>query len=963
MENNNEYNVEKNYIEHMQILGYEYVELNNYSDVLANFRKQICRFNSDRLIAAKGTAELSDAEFRRLLSQIENFTVIQAAQHWQSSVVLELDNEKTVYIHFSSPNEKKNVYQIAHQITMCKEHKNRYDVTLLINGLPIVQTELKRPSVDFTEAIHQVNRYRKNSYSGLFNFLQLFIVSNETVTKYFCNQNLYVNGQLNIINASSVFYWLNENNERIIQLDAFADAILNPARLTEILYKYMIIKSDSFQMIVMRPYQIYEVEAGVKRVLEDNSNGYIAACTGSGKTLTSFKMACLLKDSPSIDKVIFLIDRKDLDDQTVSEYNSFENGCVDYTDNTCSLIKQLEPKGRREKKLVITTIQKMAQAVKSNNKKIQKIISLYQRKKVVFIIDECHRSQFGKMNTDIQRHFQNANYIGFTGTPIYEQNRGNCGLTTADIFKPADGLNACLHQYMMKDAIADSNILPFQVEYIRTVFGSGEGIDAERLDDPEYCSAHNIDMDMYYHDETRMRKIMSHIFMHHQAKRQPQGKKGMDLYTALFAVDSIKSALAYYEIAQEINAEMPDENKLNFAVIFTTQDNKDMENQNQAGPEELEACMKVYNKTFGTDFDRNTFDAYRKDISNRLKQNSDKQVDILIVVDMFLTGFDAKPLNTLYLDKNLKWHGLIQAYSRTNRTFRATKRCGNIVTYRNIKKYQDEALALFSGNGDPNVCLKGDYNSYLKDWSKYVSILRHAANTPDTAGKLKGESEKRCFIEAFRNVMRTLKQLDLFTVFTWDDLNPCLTKSEYEAYEGVYKRLRDELREPGGEPSSLVDIDFETELIGTDRVNFDYIMSLLTQLRSVQPESKRTRMLERLLSEYECGDDEISKEQKYLLKKFIKNRLNDLPEGLDEDEMYAAFCVYKKGLAKKEIKEFAEKTGSGEDAICEVLKECKDSGEVLVSACSKITKSIKGTFRQRKEASEFVKVLVRRYAM
>ena len=225
----------------MQALGYEYVELNNYSDVLANFRKQICRFNSARLIAIKGAAEFSDAEFRRLLSQIENFTVIQAAQHWQSSVVLELDNEKTVYIHFSSPDEKQNVYQIAHKITMCKEYKNRYDVTLLINGIPTVQTALKRPSVDFTEAIHQVNRYQKDSYRGLFHFLQLFVVSNETVTKYFCNQNLYVNGQTNIINANSVFYWLNKDNERVIQLDSFADAVLNPARLTEILYKYMII--------------------------------------------------------------------------------------------------------------------------------------------------------------------------------------------------------------------------------------------------------------------------------------------------------------------------------------------------------------------------------------------------------------------------------------------------------------------------------------------------------------------------------------------------------------------------------------------------------------------------------------------------------------------------------------------------------------------------------------------------
>lgn len=346
----NEYKVEIDYIEHMQMFGWKFVELKNYEDVKANFRKQICKFNADKLIAAKGATELSDAEFRRLLLQVESFDVITAAEHWKNNnaVMLDLDNEKYMYLQLSSPDVKKNVYQISHQIRMEKsaspvvKNNNRYDVTLLINGLPILQTELKRPSVDFTEAVNQVNRYRRDSFDKLFNFLQLFVVSNETATKYFSNQNRNQNGQFNKIQASMVFFWLTKTNERVVRLSEFADAVLTPERLTDILYNYMIIKKEEKQLIVMRPYQIYEVEAAVKRVVEENSNGFITACTGSGKTLTSFKTVQVLRDIPQIKKVIHLLDRIDLDDQTVAEFNSFEAGCVDYTENSKKLLKKLD---------------------------------------------------------------------------------------------------------------------------------------------------------------------------------------------------------------------------------------------------------------------------------------------------------------------------------------------------------------------------------------------------------------------------------------------------------------------------------------------------------------------------------------------------------------------------------------------------------------------------------------------
>lgn len=616
----NEYKVEKEYIEHMQMLGWKFVTLNDYAAVKANFRKQICKFNADKLIVAKGVAELSDAEFRRLLLQVENFDVITAAEHWRNNnaVMIDLDNEKYVYLQLSSPDVKKNIYQISHQIRMEKsaspvvKNNNRYDVTLLINGLPILQTELKRPGVDFTEAVNQVNRYRRDSFGGLFNFLQLFVVSNETVTKYFSNQNRNQNGQFNKIQASMVFFWLTKTNERVVKLSKFADTVLIPERLTDILYNYMIIKKEEKQLIVMRPYQIYEVEAAVKRVVKENSNGFITACTGSGKTLTSFKTAQILRDIPQIKKVIHLLDRIDLDDQTVAEFNGFEAGCVDYTENSNKLLKKLNSDSIDDK-LVITTIQKLNNVLKSDSERAKKIVSKLESANIVFTIDECHRSQAGKMHPLIKQKFKNAKFIGFTGTPIFEENAGNKGQTTADIFEAAPGLNACLHQYMMKDAIADSNVLPFQVEYVRTVFGSRAGLDSTRLDDPDYCSENGLDINKYYHDKTRMRKILTHILKHHRAKRQPQGRLGSDIYTSLFAVESIKDAVDYYNMALEINAGLPEEERLTFATIFSAQDNK--YEDDECGTEALEKCMREYNKTFGTGFNKDTFDAYRKDIS------------------------------------------------------------------------------------------------------------------------------------------------------------------------------------------------------------------------------------------------------------------------------------------------------------------------------------------------------------
>lgn len=427
-------------------------------------------------------------------------------------------------------------------------YKNRYDVTILINGLPLVQIELKRPGVEINEAINQINRYRKFSFTGLFRYLQIFVVSNSVQTKYFCNENEMENGMYNPILKSLVFFWTDENNTRINKLDAFTADFFRKSTLTDMIHKYMVIKSTEPVLMVMRPYQIYAVKAAKKRILEANQNGYVFACTGSGKTLTSFKLAQLLREEPRIDKVIFLIDRKDLDDQTVDEYNSFEKDCVDSSNSTHVLTEQLK---NPKQKLIVTTIQKMANAVKS--KRYEKLMDSFRDKKVVFIIDECHRSQFGRMHADIERHFRNANYIGFTGTPIFEANKGADGRTTADIFNAGllpDGTkrDPCLHRYMIKNAIADGNVLRFSVEYQRTIFAHQInliGIDPEQLDDPIYCKDHNIDIDTLYHDDDRIRKVAENILEHHDRHIHPQGK---DIYTSLFAVDTIKTLGKYYDV-------------------------------------------------------------------------------------------------------------------------------------------------------------------------------------------------------------------------------------------------------------------------------------------------------------------------------------------------------------------------------------------------------------------------------
>ena len=905
-----EYDVENKFIERLESIGYEYVDLKNYDGVLDNFRTQLEKFNARKLKEVKGTAEFSDSEFERVLIYMENNSVYESAKKLRDKYVLTLDDGKTVYLDFFSHDTDRNIYQVSHQITMDPAHKddvcykNRYDVTVLINGLPVVQIELKRPGVEINEAINQINRYRKFSFKGLFRYLQLFVVSNSVQTKYFCNENEMENGMYNPILKSLVFFWTDSKNKRINTLDEFTAEFFRKAAITEMIDKFMVIKSTENILMVMRPYQIFAVKAARKRILEANQNGYVFACTGSGKTLTSFKLAQLLRDEPRIDKVIFLIDRKDLDDQTVDEYNSFEKDCVDNSDSTHVLVKQLQDTDR---KLIVTTIQKMANAVKS--KRYEKLMDAYHEKKVVFIIDECHRSQFGKMHADIEKHFANANYIGFTGTPIFEANKGADGRTTADVFnaglKP-DGTkrDACLHRYMIKDAIADGNVLRFSVEYQRTVFAHNiavKGIDPEQLDDPEYCKRHQIDIDNLYHADERIRKVAEHIFEHHEQHVHPQGQ---DIYTALFAVDSIKTLGQYYDAFKELNAARDEADRYKIAAIFSFGANEDMDGKkDEHSMELLKRCIDDYNDQFGTSYDIDTFDAYRKDITKRMKQKDLPQVDILLVVNMMLTGFDAKPLNTLYLDKNLIWHTLVQAYSRTNRVDKVTKQFGQIVSYRNIKKWQDDALRLFSGDGDPNEYLLENYEYYVQKWINQEPVLKKVVPTVDDAGQLNNEDEIRMFIIAFRTMVGTLATLKTFSKFDWADLAVVMDEDEYEGYKSWYLYYRDQLPDPNSKVPVPVDVDFDIELVRTDRINVVYILNLL---KNVQKQHSTTEQreadLDLILREIERSDNESLRAKKDIMVEFIRTRFYDIPE---EADIMEAFDEFTKDREKAELESFA----------------------------------------------------------
>lgn len=913
-----EYEVENQFIERLEEIGYCFIKLNNYSDFLKNFREQLIKVNSEKLIEAKSVADLSDKEFERIMLRLDNHTIYESAKILREQWILELDCGKTVYLKFLFDDPSKNTYQVTRQVTMDKEHlddvvyKNRFDVTILINGLPLVQVELKRPGVEINEAINQINRYRRFSFKGLFRYIQLFVVSNSVQTKYFANVNeRSADGQIQPILKSLVFYWTKDDNTRINKLIEFTNDFLMKNTLVELLTKYFVIKHSEPVLMVMRPYQIYAVKRAMDRILMANVNGFVFHTTGSGKTLTSFKLASLLRDDKRIDKVFFLIDRKDLDDQTVDEYNSFELDCVDNTDDTKSLVDALNDS---TKTLIVSTIQKMASALRIE--RYANILDKYANKKIVFIIDECHRSQFGKMHTSIERHFKKANYIGFTGTPIFKENKSQDGRTTADIFSGGK-LDSCIHKYMIKEAIADGNVLRFSVEYMRSIniknagLLNSKGINVELIDDPEYCRKNKIDLEPIYHDEKRIHNIADDILCHLEQHTRPTGA---DKYTAIFATDYIPILMKYYRYMKENNP-----NGYKIAAIFTYQANEDLDDgADEYSGELLKECISDYNQEFGTAFDISTFDAYRKDITKRMKQKELPQIDILLVVNMFLTGFDSRATNTLILDKNLIWHSLVQAYSRTNRVSKITKQFGQIITYRNIKKAQDDALKLYSGDGNPNNYLLENYEYYCSEYRKWSEEVRIIAPTPDDAGYIQSENDKRLFVLSFRKLASTLSTLKTFSKFDWNDLALFINEEEFMGYKSWYLTFYDEIKNENngnGNGSILVDVDFEIELVRTDKINVVYILNLLKEINR-KDKSEMDKSIDLILREIERSDNEKLRYKKEIMVNFIKSRFFAIKP---EDDIISAYEEYEKESMKIDIDNFSALHDIDSNIITEII--------------------------------------------
>ncbi|OFP27818.1 type I restriction endonuclease subunit R [Staphylococcus sp. HMSC068H08] len=923
-----EYALENEVLQQLESLGYERVNIHNVEQLHDNFRNIINERHKDKL----NGKPLTDREFERLMTGINGKSVFDSAMQLRDSYVLKRDDDTDLYLNFMNLKQWcQNKFQVTNQISVKDKYKSRYDVTILINGLPLVQIELKRSGVAITEAFNQIERYRRQNYTGLFRYIQLFVVSNKMETRYYANSDREIfKGQ--------IFYWSNEQNERINYLKDFIEDFLEPCHIAKMISRYMVVNETDKILMALRPYQVYAVEAILNRALETNNNGYIWHTTGSGKTLTSFKASQLLSQEENIKKVIFLVDRKDLDNQTLAEFNKFQEDSVDFTDNTRKLLRQLADPTLP---LIVTTIQKMANAVKSNHS----VMESYKQDKVIFIIDECHRTQFGDMHRLIKQHFENAQYFGFTGTPRFEENKSQDGRATADIF------DTCLHHYLIKDAIRDHNVLGFSVEYNQT-FNSHDDLNEE------YVSKINTS-EIWMADE-RIEAVCRHLISNYH-KKTDNGN-----YTSMFAVQSIPMAIKYYDTFQRLKTEGVHD--LNVATIFTYQANEDaQEDDNHVHSRAvLDRIMNDYNQTFKTNYNTDNFEGYFSDVSKRMKEVvRDDKIDILIVVNMFLTGFDSKKLNTLYVDKNLKHHDLIQAYSRTNRVEKERKPYGNIVCYRDLKKQTDEAIEIFSQTDNTDTVLSLSYKEYLENFKDILQDVFQLAPTPLDVDKLEVEDLKKEFVISFRDLSNTLIKLKTFDEFQFTKNELGIAEQTYEDYKGKYLNIYEEVirgKKIDNEEavSVLDDIDFQVELMRNDLINVKYIMDLIGQinLSDTKARDEKRHQIHKLLDK---ADDQQLRLKADLIRRFLDKVVPSLKEDSDINEAYYEFEDKEK---TKEIDAFAEQKAFSAMLLNEAVNEYEYSGNIDRKS---IGQNISEPFMKRKRKTDqiiqFIEDTVEKYGM
>ena len=855
--------LEEQLIEQLAQMGYGRVTIPDEASLVSNLKIQLERHNR---------IQFSDKEFEKVLNILNKGSVFEKGKTLRQRQHILSDNGDNLYFEFiNTEHWCQNQFQVTNQVTIDGVYKNRYDVTLLINGLPLVQIELKRRGLELKEAFNQINRYQRHSFgtnSALYQYVQIFVISNGVNTKYYANNRHQ--------SFKQTFFWTDKKNKRLTNiLNGFTSEFLEPCHISKMICKYVVLNESNKVPMVLRPYQFYAVEALIDQVKNSRKNGYIWHTTGSGKTLTSFKASQILMNLPEVKKVVFVVDRKDLDYQTTKEFNSFSKGCIDGTDNTKQLVKQFSD----DTKLIVTTIQKLNTAI-SKKQYLSKMEKL-QDERMIFIFDECHRSQFGETHNRIKSFFKNNQMFGFTGTPIFADNAVKNDLgkrTTKELF------GDCLHKYVITDAIRDENVLKFAVEYV----GRYKQKDSKNEIDIE---VEDIDTKELMESPKRLEKIADYIISHHDHKTQRRS------FTGMFCVSNVETLIKYYDLFQKKKTE--GEHDLKIATIFSYAANEEDADANGFLPDELSVVeepralyglhkhtrekldefISDYNQMFGTKFstkDSESFYNYYNDISKKVKE---AQVDILLVVNMFLTGFDSKTLNTLYVDKNLKFHGLIQAYSRTNRILNDQKSQGNIVAFRNLKQNTDEAITLFSNKDAIEVIIMKPYEDYVKKFNEaFISLLK-ITPTVNSVNDLISEEDELAFIQAFRELIRLRNTMSAFADFDWENL--AMSEQLFEDYKSKYLDLHDKVKTSNQKEkiSILDDVDFELELIHRDEINVSYILKLLAALKDAKKSEREKKQQE--IVDMLAGEAHL-RSKKELIEKFI---LENLPHIDDSDNI------------------------------------------------------------------------------
>lgn len=860
--------LEKELIKNLVEQGYERLNINSEYELILNLRKQLEKLNNCHFTDGEW-----DDFFTKVIANKNDYIVEKTRliqEDYKQEITLDSGKKKNIYL-IDKNNIHNNSVQVLNQyVNNDGNFDNRYDVTILVNGLPLVHIELKKRGVDLREAFNQIERYQRDSFwagSGLYNFVQIFVISNGTLTKYYSNttREFHINNQKKKKSNSFEFtsYWADQKNNGITDLIDFAKTFLTKHTLLNVLTKYCVFTSEE-DLLVMRPYQIVATEKILNRITIAYNNkfygtiksgGYIWHTTGSGKTLTSFKTSQLASKLDFIDKVLFVVDRKDLDYQTMKEYDRFKEGAANSNTSTKVLEEQLNDPNA---KIIITTIQKLSQFIKKNEN------SNVFDKHVVFIFDECHRSQFGDMHKAIIKKFKKYYLFGFTGTPIFPENaRTIKGIseTTEQIFGER------LHTYTIVNAIADKNVLPFRYEYVGRV-DIANNVKDEKI--------YNIDEEKLFDNQMRISLITNYIIDHFSTKTKTsesyvystldnvidvakknnieeiKSKKSINGFNSIFAVSSIKMAKEYYsEFKKQLEFK---KSNLKVALIYSYGVNGEdgVIDENSESTEALsiddrtflERAIKDYNNMFGTSYDTSSekFQNYYKDVSLRMKN---REIDILIVANMFLTGFDAKTLNTLWVDKNLKWHGLIQAFSRTNRILNSVKTYGNIVSFRNLEDRLNEALAKFGDEQARGIVLLKPYNDYYygykegngKSFEGYKLLVEKLTSKFAPGELMQSEAEQKEFIRLYSAILRVTNILSSFDEFKNQEL---INERDKQDYHSIYIELYNEFRNKAKQEKTDVtdDVVFEMELIKSIEVNIDYILELVKKYHDSNMEDK-----------------------------------------------------------------------------------------------------------------------------